>query len=138
MLAHEIGHVSQNHFSRAKARVEAQEKTQTALGVAAAVAGVVPFVGPFIAAGMTATQVVAPVGFDLGAKAFSRGDETEADEFAARLMSRLGGPRACLVLAALFDHLAREGSTAGGWLSSHPDATSRAAATRAICQSPPS
>ena len=134
MLAHEMGHVRLGHLARARERAQARETTSTALGVAGAVANAMPVVGPLVAGSLVVAQVVAPVGVELGVQAFSRSDENEADAFAARLMRTVAGPPGCLALAALFERLDAAGSTSGGWLSSHPAARDRAAATRAACE----
>jgi Zn-dependent protease with chaperone function len=136
MLAHEIGHVRLGHLARSRERAAARDSTSSALGVAGAVANAIPLVGPLVASSLMVAQVVAPVGVELGVQAFSRRDETEADEFAARLMRQVAGPPGCLALAALFERLDAEGSTSGGWLSSHPSARARADATRAACELP--
>jgi Zn-dependent protease with chaperone function len=133
MLAHEIGHVRLGHLARSKERAETRQTTSTALSVAGALANAIPLVGPLVSGSIMVAQVVAPVGVELGVQAFSRRDETEADEFAARLMQKVAGSPGCLALVALFERLDAAGSASGGWLSSHPSARSRADATRALC-----
>jgi predicted Zn-dependent protease len=133
MLAHELGHIRLDHFAEAAARTDVQDDAIAGLGVASALASAVPFVGPLVVTGLTATQVVASVGMDLGAKAFTRQSEADADRFAAQLMHKVGGERGCSALPELFERLARDRSAAGGWFSTHPSPANRAKAARARC-----
>jgi Zn-dependent protease with chaperone function len=65
----------------------------------------------------------------------SQAKETEADEFAVKLLKRLDGryPEACVQLVYVFSVLAESPSLASAWLSDHPSPDRRAEAALAGC-----
>ena len=118
VIAHELGHVALGHARRRMIDFSGQNALRTALAMV--LSRVVPGLGVLIANGLTT----------LLAARLSRGDEYEADAYAAALLTRAGiGTGA---QKSLLSKLAALTSGAGGampaWLMSHPKTEERIAA----------
>ena len=118
VIAHELGHVALGHARRRIIGFSGQNALRTVLMMV--LGRYVPVVGPWIA-GMLANLLAARL---------SRGDEYEADEYAAALLTKAGigvAPQKSLFrkLEALTN--ARSGM-APAWLMSHPKTEERIAA----------
>ncbi|OIQ33697.1 MAG: peptidase M48 [Alphaproteobacteria bacterium MedPE-SWcel] len=118
VIAHELGHVALGHARRRIIDFSGQNALRTVLMMV--LGRYVPVVGPWIA-GMLANLLAARL---------SRGDEYEADEYAAALLTKAGigvAPQKSLFrkLEALTN--ARSGM-APAWLMSHPKTEERIAA----------
>lgn len=118
VIAHELGHVALGHARRRMIDFSGQNALRTALIMV--LGRFVPVIGVWIA-NMLASLLAARL---------SRGDEFEADEYAAALLTKAGfglGPQKSLFtkLEALTD--ARAGM-APAWLMSHPNTDERIAA----------
>lgn len=118
VIAHELGHVALGHSRRRMIDFSGQNALRTALAMV--LSRFVPGIGALIANAMTT----------LLAARLSRGDEYEADEYAAALLTKAGigtGPQKSLFekLAAL---TASGGNGAPAWLLSHPKTRERIAA----------
>ncbi|TNJ44051.1 M48 family metallopeptidase [Phaeobacter sp. B1627] len=118
VIAHELGHVALGHARKRMIDFSGQNALRTVLMMV--LGRYVPIVGPWIA-GMLANLLAARL---------SRGDEYEADEYAAALLTKAGigvAPQKSLFrkLEALTN--ARSGM-APAWLMSHPKTDERIAA----------
>jgi Zn-dependent protease with chaperone function len=118
VIAHELGHVALGHARRRMIDFSGQNALRTALVMV--LGRFVPLIGVWIANMLTT----------LLAARLSRGDEFEADEYAAALLTKAGfglGPQKSLFtkLEALTE--ARAGM-APAWLMSHPKTDERIAA----------
>ncbi|CUJ33559.1 M48 family metallopeptidase [Cognatishimia activa] len=110
VIAHELGHVALGHSRRRMIDFSGQNALRTALAMV--LTRFIPVVGPWIA-NMLTTMLAARL---------SRGDEYEADEYAAALLTKSGigtGPQKSLFekLEALTQ--SRSGAVPA-WLMSHP------------------
>ncbi len=118
VVAHELGHVALGHAKKRMIDFSGQNALRTVLMMV--IGRYVPMVGPLIANMLT----------KLIAARLSRGDEYEADEYAAALLSKAGlGRDAQKSLFRKLDTLtvARAG-LAPAWLMSHPRTDDRIAA----------
>ncbi|WP_417699515.1 M48 family metallopeptidase [Pseudophaeobacter sp.] len=118
VIAHEMGHVALGHAKKRIIDFSGQNALRTALMMI--LGRYIPFVGPWIA-GLLANLLAARL---------SRGDEYEADEYAAALLTKAGiglEPQKSLFvkLAALTESRA---GMAPAWLMSHPKTEERIAA----------
>jgi putative metalloprotease len=118
VIAHELGHVALGHARRRMIDFSGQNALRTALAMI--LSRFLPGIGVWIANGLTTL---------LAAK-LSRGDEYEADEYAAALLTKAGigtEPQ-----KSLFRKLEALTSSMGGampaWLMSHPKTADRIAA----------
>jgi putative metalloprotease len=122
VIAHELGHVALGHSRKRMIDFSGQNALRTALMMV--LGRYVPFVGPWIAGALTS----------LIAARLSRGDEYEADEYAAALLTKAGIGTA--PQKSLFEKLeALTQSRAGmapAWLMSHPKTEERIAALEAL------
>ncbi|ETX30720.1 M48 family metalloprotease [Roseivivax isoporae] len=122
VIAHELGHVALGHARRRMIDFSGQNAIRTALAMV--LNRFLPGVGVAIANGL----------MTLLAARLSRGDEYEADAYAAALLSRAGigiGPQKSLFTK--LDALTRSGGKgAPAWLMSHPKTTERIAALEAL------
>ena len=122
VIAHELGHVALGHSRRRIIDFSGQNALRTALAMI--LSRFLPGVGVWIANMLTT----------LLAARLSRGDEYEADEYAAALLTKAGIGTA--PQKALFEKLeALTQSNAGAapaWLMSHPKTTDRIAAIEAL------
>tara|TARA_R110002124_G_scaffold34193_8_gene112533 strand:+ start:14621 stop:15307 length:687 start_codon:yes stop_codon:yes gene_type:complete len=122
VIAHELGHVALNHTRRRLIDFSGQNAMRTALGMV--LSRLVPGIGGWIATMLTS----------LLAARISRGDEYEADAYAAALLTKaeIGvDPQIRLFekLASLTDS---QGGAAPAWLLSHPKPEERIAAIRKL------
>ena len=118
VIAHELGHVALGHSRRRMIDFSGQNALRTALAMI--LSRVIPGVGGWIANFLTT----------LLAARLSRGDEYEADEYAAALLIKSGigtGPQKSL-LTKLEAMTATQHGTAPAWLMSHPKTRDRIAA----------
>ena len=118
VIAHELGHVALGHTRRRMIDFSGQNALRTALAMV--LGRFLPGIGVWIANGLTT----------LLAARLSRGDEYEADEYAAALLTKAGiGTAAQKSLFAKLEALtqARAGA-APAWLMSHPKTAERIAA----------
>ena len=118
VIAHELGHVALGHARRRMIDFSGQNALRTALAMI--LSRVLPGVGVWIANGLTT----------LLAARLSRGDEYEADEYAAALLTKAGiGTGAQKSLFTKLEDLTRSRSGAmPAWLMSHPKTAERIAA----------
>jgi len=122
VIAHELGHVALGHSRRRMIDFSGQNALRTVLMMV--IGRFVPFVGPWIANMLTT----------LLAARLSRGDEYEADAYAAALLTKAGigvGPQISLFekLEALTQS---NHGTAPAWLMSHPKTEDRIQALRRL------
>lgn len=122
VIAHELGHVALGHSRRRMVDFSGQNALRAALMMI--IGRFVPFVGPWIANMLT----------QLLAARLSRGDEYEADAYAAALLTRAGigiAPQKSLFgkLEALTQSRA---GMAPAWLMSHPATEERIAALEVL------
>lgn len=128
VLAHEIAHLSQRHFSR---RVEFQQNQQP-LNMAAMLAGLVLMATAGGDVGMAAISAAQAAAQD-SALRYSRGNEQEADRIGMQTMVEAGmDPHAA---PAMFERMLQASRYSGGdrvpeFLRSHPLSESRIADTR--------
>ncbi|MDE4175170.1 M48 family metallopeptidase [Phaeobacter sp. PT47_59] len=118
VIAHELGHVALGHSKKRIIDFSGQNALRTALMMI--LGRYIPFVGPWIA-GLLANLLAARL---------SRGDEYEADEYAAALLMKAGiGVEPQKSLFRKLEELtqARAGM-APAWLMSHPKTEQRIAA----------
>ncbi len=118
VIAHEMGHVALGHSRRRMVDFSGQNALRTVLMMV--LGRYVPVIGPWIANLLTS----------LLAARLSRGDEFEADEYAAALLTKAGiGIEAQKSLFSKLEELthARAGM-APAWLMSHPKTAERIAA----------
>jgi len=122
VIAHELGHVALGHSRRRMIDFSGQNALRTALAMV--FARILPGVGVYIANMLTT----------LLAARLSRGDEYEADAYAAALLAKSGigtGPQKSLFrkLEALTEQRA---GVSPAWLMSHPKTDARVAAIEAL------
>jgi len=118
VIAHELGHVALGHARRRMIDFSGQNALRTALAMI--LSRFLPGIGVWIANGLTT----------LLAARLSRGDEYEADEYAAALLTKAGigtGPQKSL-FAKLEDLTRSRGGAMPAWLMSHPKTAERVAA----------
>lgn len=122
VIAHELGHVALGHSRRRMIDFSGQNAVRAALAMV--LSRFLPGIGAYIANGLTS----------LLAARMSRGDEYEADEYAAALLTKAGIGTA--PLKSLFQKLeALTQSNAGrapAWLLSHPTTEERIAAIESL------
>ena len=118
VIAHELGHVALGHSRRRMIDFSGQNALRTALAMV--IGRFVPGVGPMIAGALTS----------LVAARLSRGDEYEADAYAAALLTKAGiGVAPQVSLFRKLDALTKsQGGSAPAWLLSHPKTHERIAA----------
>jgi putative metalloprotease len=118
VIAHELGHVALGHARRRMIDFSGQNALRTALAMI--LSRFLPGIGVWIANGLTS----------LLAARLSRGDEYEADEYAAALLTKAGiGTGAQKSLFAKLEELTQARSGAmPAWLMSHPKTEDRVAA----------
>ncbi|MDK3016327.1 M48 family metallopeptidase [Pseudodonghicola flavimaris] len=118
VIAHELGHVALGHARRRMLDFSGQNALRTALIMV--LGRIIPFAGVWIANLLTG----------LLAARLSRGDEYEADEYAAALLTKAGiGIAPQKSLFAKLDALTRSrAGVAPAWLMSHPKTAERIAA----------
>ncbi|MDR9393063.1 M48 family metallopeptidase [Roseovarius sp. SYSU LYC5161] len=118
VIAHELGHVALGHARRRMIDFSGQNALRTALAMI--LSRFLPGIGVWIANGLTS----------LLAARMSRGDEYEADEYAAALLTKAGiGTEAQKSLFRKLEELTNSrGGAAPAWLMSHPKTTARIAA----------
>lgn len=122
VIAHELGHVALGHSRRRMIDFSGQNAIRTIL--ATILGRFIPWIGPWIAA--TLTSVLAA--------RLSRGDEYEADAYAAALLMKSGigtGPQKTL-FTKLEGLTGKAGRGAPAWLMSHPKTADRIAAIEAL------
>lgn len=122
VIAHELGHVALGHARRRMIDFSGQNALRTALGMV--LSRIIPGVGMWIANMLTT----------LLAARLSRGDEYEADAYAAALLTKAGigiGPQ-----ISLFHKLEKLTEARAGvvpaWLMSHPKTDDRVRALEAL------
>jgi len=118
VIAHELGHVALGHAKRRMIDFSGQNALRTALMMI--LGRYIPFVGAWIANMLTT----------LLAARLSRGDEYEADEYAAALLTKAGiGVEPQKSLFRKLEALTQErAGMAPAWLMSHPKTEERIAA----------
>jgi len=123
VIAHELGHVALGHARRRMIDFSGQNAVRAALGMV--LGRVLPGIGPWIA-GLVANLLMARL---------SRGDEYEADEYAAALMVKSGlGTDAQKTLFLKLEELTGQIGTLPAWLMSHPKTADRIAAIETLEQ----
>ncbi|AXT25784.1 peptidase M48 [Ruegeria sp. AD91A] len=124
VIAHELGHVALGHARRRMIDFSGQNAMRTALILV--LNRFIPFIGAMIANALTA----------LLASRLSRGDEYEADEYAAALLTKAGigiGPQKSL-FHKLEDLTQQRAGVVPAWLMSHPKTGERIAALEKLEQ----
>lgn len=118
VIAHELGHVALGHSRRRMIDFSGQNAMRTALAMV--LGRFIPFVGVWIA-NMLTTMLAARL---------SRGDEYEADAYAAALLTKAGiGVEPQISLFRKLEALTQSNAgTAPAWLLSHPKTDQRIAA----------
>lgn len=122
VIAHELGHVALGHSRRRMIDFSGQNALRTALAMI--LSRFIPGVGVWIANALTS----------LLAARLSRGDEYEADEYAAALLTKAGigvAPQISL-FKKLEDLTNSRGGAMPAWLMSHPKTEERIAALRKL------
>lgn len=120
VLAHEIGHVVLQHGVKAISRANAREALLM-IGQEAASSTGNAYVSQITS---TFGDSVKDISETLLTKGYSRGQEYDADEYAAKLLARAGySPRSAVTM--LEKVKAAEGSSKGGWMATHPSAEDR-------------
>ena len=123
VIAHELGHVALGHAHRRMIDFSGQNAVRAALGMV--LGRVLPGIGPWIA-GLVANLLMARL---------SRGDEYEADEYAAALMVKSGlGTDAQKTLFLKLEELTGQIGSLPAWLMSHPKTADRIAAIETLEQ----
>ena len=123
VIAHELGHVALGHARRRMIDFSGQNAVRAALGMV--LGRVLPGIGPWIA-GLVANLLMARL---------SRGDEYEADEYAAALMVKSGlGTGAQKTLFLKLEELTGQIGSLPAWLMSHPKIADRIAAIETLEQ----
>ena len=123
VIAHELGHVALGHARRRMIDFSGQNAVIAALGMV--LGRVLPGIGPWIA-GLVANLLMARL---------SRGDEYEADEYAAALMVKSGlGTDAQKTLFLKLEELTGQIGSLPAWLMSHPKTEDRIAAIETLEQ----
>jgi Zn-dependent protease with chaperone function len=111
--AHEIGHEVLGHADKRKTAIAAEQLTRTALSF-------IPGVG-----GLIASNAVLVTGM-LALPAYSRSQETDADNKAVEILSKANDPDPAGTMAYSFRFLLKSaGATGGGLLDSHPNTRER-------------
>lgn len=127
VIAHEVGHVVERHIAENYNKQRAAD-----IGRRAAVLGGGLVYGT---AGATAASLATGLGSAAVLNSFGRDAEREADDFAVQVLPRAGyDPNG---LPSFFETMAAQGGPDGGFLSSHPAAADRLAATRAAIDAQP-
>ncbi len=124
VIAHELGHVALGHARRRMIDFSGQNAMRAALMML--LNRFIPFIGAWIANMLT----------HLLASRLSRGDEYEADEYAAALLTKAGigiGPQKSL-FHKLEDLTQQRAGVTPAWLMSHPQTGERIAALEALEQ----
>ena len=124
VIAHELGHVALGHSRRRMIDFSGQNALRTALAMV--LTRFIPFVGVWIANALTT----------LLAARLSRGDEYEADEYAAALLTKAGigtEPQKNLFRKLEALTASRAGSVPA-WLMSHPKTDERIKAIESLEQ----
>ncbi|MRU16893.1 M48 family metallopeptidase [Roseovarius sp. A21] len=118
VIAHELGHVALGHTRRRMIDFSGQNALRTALAMI--LSRLLPGIGVWIANGLTS----------LLAARLSRGDEYEADEYAAALLTKAQiGTQAQKSLFQKLESLTEaRGGAVPAWLMSHPKTHERIAA----------
>lgn len=118
VIAHELGHVALGHSRRRMIDFSGQNAMRTVLMMV--LGRFIPFVGPWIANMLTT----------LLAARLSRGDEYEADAYAAALLTKAGiGVAPQISLFGKLEALTQSNAGAApAWLLSHPKTEERIAA----------
>ena len=123
VFANELGHVALGHARRRMIDFSGQNAVRAALGMV--LGRVLPGIGPWIA-GLVANLLMARL---------SRGDEYEADEYAAALMVKSGlGTDAQKTLFLKLEELTGQIGSLPAWLMSHPKTADRIAAIETLEQ----
>ncbi len=122
VIAHEMGHVALGHSRRRMIDFSGQNALRTALAMV--FARILPGIGILIANGITR----------LLAARLSRGDEYEADEYAAALLTKAGiGVAPQISLFEKLDEMTKSrAGVAPAWLMSHPHTVERIKAIRTL------
>lgn len=121
VVAHELGHVALGHSRRRMIDFSGQNAMRTALALI--LSRFIPGFGIYIANFLTT----------LVAARLSRGDEYEADAYAAALMTKAGlGTAAQKSLFGKLEALTGARGAAPAWLMSHPKTQERVAAIEAL------
>jgi putative metalloprotease len=122
VVAHELGHVALGHARRRMIDFSGQNAVRMALGLV--LGRLLPGVGPLLANLVTS----------LLAARLSRGDEYEADAYAAALLTKAGiGTAPQKALFGKLQHLTGFApGTVPAWLMSHPKTDDRIAAIEAL------
>lgn len=122
VIAHELGHVALGHSRRRMIDFSGQNAIRTVLMMV--IGRFVPFIGPWIANILTT----------LLAARLSRGDEYEADAYAAALLTKAGiGVAPQISLFEKLEALTQSNhGAAPAWLMSHPKTDDRIAALRTL------
>ncbi|MDO6585949.1 M48 family metalloprotease [Salipiger sp. 1_MG-2023] len=121
VIAHELGHVALGHSRRRMIDFSGQNAIRTALVMV--LGRFVPGIGPLIANALTS----------LLAARLSRGDEYEADAYAAALLHKSGiGIEAQKSLFRKLDAMNTAGRGVPAWLMSHPKTGERIAALESL------
>lgn len=118
VIAHELGHVALGHSRRRMIDFSGQNALRSV--VATVLNRFLPGIGPMIANGLMSLMMAR----------LSRGDEYEADEYAAALLSKVGigiAPQISL-FHKLEDLTQARAGAAPAWLMSHPKSSERIAA----------
>jgi Zn-dependent protease with chaperone function len=111
--AHEIGHEVLGHADKRKTAIAAEQLTRSALSF-------IPGVG-----GLIASSAVLVTGM-LALPAYSRSQETDADNKAVEILSKANDPDPAGTMAYSFRFLLKSsGATGGGLLDSHPNTRER-------------
>ncbi|SHG33645.1 M48 family metallopeptidase [Cognatishimia maritima] len=122
VIAHELGHVALGHSRRRMIDFSGQNALRTALAMV--LTRFIPFIGVWIANALTT----------LLAARLSRGDEYEADEYAAALLTKAGigtDPQKSLFLK-LEELTANRAGAIPAWMMSHPKTDERIKAIEAL------
>tara|TARA_R110000796_G_scaffold59405_8_gene136973 strand:+ start:3252 stop:3935 length:684 start_codon:yes stop_codon:yes gene_type:complete len=122
VIAHELGHVALGHSRRRMIDFSGQNAMRAALGMV--LGRLIPGIGIWLA-NMVTTMLAARL---------SRGDEYEADAYAAALLTKAGiGVRPQISLFEKLEALTQSNhGTAPAWLMSHPQTQDRINALRAL------
>ncbi|MGA2333471.1 MAG: M48 family metallopeptidase [Syntrophales bacterium] len=113
VAAHEIGHEVLGHADKRKTAIATEQLTRTALSF-------IPGVG-----GLIASNAVLVTGM-LALPAYSRSQETDADNKAVEILSKANDPDPAGTMAYSFRFLLKSaGATGGGLLDSHPNTRER-------------
>ena len=113
VLGHETGHIEHRDVVKS---VEKQQQVGLGIGILGAILGGGGGSGNVIG-------TISNVGFTLWQKGFSRGEESDADDYGVHAMSRLGfDPRAAV---SMMGKLGDGGNGIGKYLSDHPTSDSR-------------